>query len=62
METIRKLFGMGRSEQKNEQMYVTGSGLVYVPEGRMSEISKVIAEHHLQEAERARVIASIRRV
>jgi hypothetical protein len=62
METIRKLFAMGRSEKKNEEMWVTGSGLVYVPEGRMSEIPKVIAEHHLQEAERARVIASIRRV
>ena len=61
MESIRKLFARKNGGNEGEQFYVTGSGLVPVPEGRMSEIPQVIAEHHLQEAERARLIASIRR-
>jgi len=61
MESIRKLFARRNGEGKSERVWVTGSGLVHVPEGRLSEIPKVIAEHHLQEAERARLVASIRR-
>jgi hypothetical protein len=62
LEGIRKLFGKGQGEKKQEDVWVTGSGLVHVPAGRLSEIPKVIAEYHLQEAERARVLASVRRV
>jgi hypothetical protein len=61
MDTIRKLFARKNGDGKKEQLWVTGSGLVYVPEGRLSEIPRVIAEYHLHEAERARLVASIRR-
>lgn len=59
MEGIRKLFAKGRVERKD--YLVHGSGLVSVPEYRMTEIPNVIAEHHLREAELARVLASVRR-
>lgn len=40
---------------------VAGSGLVDVPQGRLNEIPKVIQEHHVQEAERVRLLGYIRR-
>jgi hypothetical protein len=39
---------------------VHGSGIVRVPQGRLNEIPKVIREHHLQEAERARLLGLAR--
>lgn len=61
MESTRRLLAGKNGDAESERVWVTGSGLVHVPEGRLSEIPKVIAEHHLQEAERARLVASIRR-
>ncbi len=47
---------------KNEEFYVTGSGLVPVPKGRINEIEKVIQEHHRSEAEQAKRVALARRM
>jgi len=41
-------------------LYVTGSGLVRVPEARLNEIPKVVEEHHKLEAERAMQLARAR--
>ncbi len=38
------------SVQPSGEIYVMGSGLVYVPEDRLNEIPEVIREHHKMEA------------
>jgi hypothetical protein len=45
-----------------DDLIVIGSSLVHVPRARLNEISKVIQEHHGQEAERARLLGFVRRV
>lgn len=62
LERIRKILARRPGEKKEDDLWVTGSGLVHVPEGRLNEIRKVIAEHHAREAERAKMLASVRRV
>ncbi|MDA4128942.1 MAG: hypothetical protein OK422_05770 [Thaumarchaeota archaeon] len=64
MENIgKKLAKLAQAIKQREANYmVAGSGLVPVPKGRLNEISKVIAEYHEQEARKARVTASLRRV
>ncbi len=62
LERIRKTLVRRRGEKKEDDLWVTGSGLVYVPKGRLNEIRKVIAEHHAQETERAKMLAYVRRV
>jgi len=42
------------------QRYVMGSGLVPVPRDRLTEIPRVIGEHHSIAAERARQLAAAR--
>jgi hypothetical protein len=61
VERIRRIFARGSSEKELEGLLVTGSGLVYVPKGRINEIPKVIAEHHLREVERAMTMGSMKR-
>lgn len=39
-------------ESKRQGFWVRGSGLVYIPEGRAQEITKVIEECHKREAQR----------
>ena len=61
MDGIRKLFAKIAGKGKKGGYWVRGSGFVNVPENRLSEIPKVIAEYHTREAERARPFSSIRR-
>jgi hypothetical protein len=59
--TIGKLLArLVIGESKDKGYYVTGSGSVHVPKDRLSEIPKVIAEHHALEAERAKQLAMAR--
>jgi hypothetical protein len=51
---LRQAFG-----SKESGVYVTGSGPVWVPEARLSEIPRVIAEYHRGEAEEASKIAKL---
>ena len=44
---LRAVFG-----NDDHGFYVSGSGPVWVPNARAHEISRVIAEHHRQQAER----------
>ncbi|MDV3293154.1 MAG: hypothetical protein LYZ70_02680 [Nitrososphaerales archaeon] len=62
MNRIRKFLAGKPGKKEEDGLWVTGSGLVYIPPGRLNEISKVVAEHHAQEAERAKILASVRRV
>ena len=48
-------------QRNGDNFTVAGSGLVDVPQGRLNEIPKVIEEHHVQEAERARLLGYTRR-
>jgi RNase P/RNase MRP subunit p29 len=41
-------------QSNGDNIMVSGSGLVHVPQRRLNEIPKVIQEHHDQEARRAR--------
>ena len=41
------------AESKRSEVYVTGSGPVWVPRARVHEISAVITERHNFDAERA---------
>ncbi len=50
--------GVGR--RAGTERYVTGSGLVNVPNDRVAEIHKVISEHHALEAEMTRRLAMAR--
>ena len=42
------------------EIYVAGSGLVNVPLGRINEISKVVAEFHTREVEKARIFTPLK--
>lgn len=42
-------------------LYVTGSGLIPIPEERLKEIPRAIQEHHLEELNRAKIIGHLRR-
>jgi hypothetical protein len=55
-QALAKLF----RSAANEEIYVTGSGLVNVPLGRINEVSKVVAEFHSREAEKAKALAGLR--
>jgi hypothetical protein len=44
---------------KGPGVYVTGSGPVWVPEARLREVPRVIAEHHRSEAEGALRLARL---
>jgi hypothetical protein len=51
------------ADPRRREVYVTGSGPVWVPQGRLQEISAVISERHNFDAERAVQIATqMRRV
>jgi hypothetical protein len=59
--TISKLLAkLGIGGRADGEYYVTGSGLVNVPKDRLTEIPKVIGEHHALEAERAKQLAPTR--
>ena len=59
--TIRKLLArLGIGKRAGKKYYVTGSGLVNVPNDRQTEIPKVIGEHHSLEAERVKRLAMAR--
>ena len=61
-QTVRKLLGkLSKEKATRKQYYVSGSGLVSVPEGRLGEIKGVVEEHHKLELQRARLAASARR-
>ena len=62
MNEIARLFSRRKGKETQEEAWVPGSGLVFIPQGRSSEIPNVIAERHLQEVEWARVIVRMRRV
>ncbi len=48
---------------KKPELYVTGSGLVWVPQDRLGEIPSVVSERHAFDAERALLIGTqMRRV
>ena len=61
MEEIGRAFAkLLKRFPKEAEIYVTGSGLVNVPLGRVNEVSKVITEFHAREAERAMALAGSR--
>ncbi len=43
----------GHKRNPGKEHYVTGSGLVHVPEARLTEVPKIIGEFHAFEADRA---------
>lgn len=45
------------AESGKREVYVTGSGPVWVPRGRLHEISRVVSELHDHEARRAAQVA-----
>jgi type IV secretory pathway ATPase VirB11/archaellum biosynthesis ATPase len=45
------------ADPRRQEVYVTGSGPVWVPRARLNEISTVISERHNLDAERAVQIA-----
>jgi hypothetical protein len=56
---IKELMAKLKAQAGGRQAYyVTGSGLVNVPTDRMTEIPRIIAEHHALEAERAKQLAA----
>jgi len=54
MDTTKALVRKLRAVIGNDEhgVYVTGSGLVRVPNARLHQIPKVIAEHHRENAKR----------
>jgi hypothetical protein len=57
LKKLRKAFHV-----ENEGYWVTGSGLVLIPKGRVNEIPKAIAEYYAQEVKHTMLVASMRRV
>jgi len=61
---VRKALAMilrAITRKDNHGFYVTGSGPIRVPNARLHEIPKVIAEHHTDQAKRELLRALMRR-
>ncbi len=43
---------------KKPELYVTEGGQIWIPQGRLGEISSVIAERHIFDAEKALLIGT----
>jgi hypothetical protein len=60
---VGKLLGrISKAVNGDREVYVTGSGLVHIPITRLSEIPKVIRDHHDQEREKILMLMRLRRV